>query len=46
MAAQFLAVACAVYGEEKSREHALHLVDDGLVWCDSPQPAGDRKETP
>ncbi len=35
MAARFLAAGYAVFGEEVSREHAQHLVDAGLRWCDT-----------
>jgi 3-hydroxyisobutyrate dehydrogenase-like beta-hydroxyacid dehydrogenase len=35
MAARLLAVGYRVYGEDRSREHAQHLVDRGLHWCDT-----------
>ena len=35
MAARFLAAGYAVYGEDRNREHAQHLVDSGLRWCDT-----------
>jgi 3-hydroxyisobutyrate dehydrogenase-like beta-hydroxyacid dehydrogenase len=37
MAARFLAAGYPVYGEERSREHAQHLIDEGLQWCDTPR---------
>ena len=37
MAARFLAAGYTVYGEERSREDAQPLVDEGLRWCDTPQ---------
>src|SRR5919201_580305 len=37
MAARFLAADYTVYGEEQSREHAQHLVEQGLRWCDTPR---------
>jgi 3-hydroxyisobutyrate dehydrogenase-like beta-hydroxyacid dehydrogenase len=36
MAERFLAAGYPVYGEERSREHAQHLVEQGLQWCDTP----------
>ena len=36
MAARFLAAGYTVYGEDRSREHADDLVDDGLRWCATP----------
>jgi 3-hydroxyisobutyrate dehydrogenase-like beta-hydroxyacid dehydrogenase len=41
MAARFLAAGYAVYGEEQSREHVQHLVDEGLHWCDTPREVAD-----
>jgi 3-hydroxyisobutyrate dehydrogenase-like beta-hydroxyacid dehydrogenase len=35
MAARFLAAGYPVYGEDQSREHSQHLVDQGLRWCDT-----------
>jgi 3-hydroxyisobutyrate dehydrogenase len=35
MAARYLAAGYTVYGEERSREQAQQLVDQGLHWCDS-----------
>src|SRR5439155_6932521 len=37
MAARFLAAGYEVYGEERSREHAQHLVDEGLRWGETPR---------
>ena len=37
MAARFLAAGWQVYGEERSRERAQDLVDQGLQWCDTPR---------
>jgi 3-hydroxyisobutyrate dehydrogenase-like beta-hydroxyacid dehydrogenase len=37
MAARLLAAGYPVYGEEQSREHAQHLVDEGLRWRDTPR---------
>ena len=35
MAARLLAAGYRVYGEERSREHAQDLTDQGLHWCDT-----------
>jgi 3-hydroxyisobutyrate dehydrogenase-like beta-hydroxyacid dehydrogenase len=37
MAARLLAAGYEVYGEERSRDHAQSLVDQGLRWCDTPR---------
>jgi 3-hydroxyisobutyrate dehydrogenase len=37
MAARFLAAGYDVYGEERAREHAQHLMDQGLRWRDTPR---------
>jgi 3-hydroxyisobutyrate dehydrogenase-like beta-hydroxyacid dehydrogenase len=37
MATRFLAAGYPVYGEERSREHAQCLVEQGLRWCDTPR---------
>ena len=37
MAARILAAGYPVYGEERSREHAQELIDEGLQWCDTPR---------
>ncbi len=37
MAARFLAAGYTVYGEAHRREHAEHLVQQGLRWCDTPR---------
>jgi 3-hydroxyisobutyrate dehydrogenase-like beta-hydroxyacid dehydrogenase len=41
MAARFLAADYPVYGEERSREQAQHLVDAGLRWCETPRAAAE-----
>jgi 3-hydroxyisobutyrate dehydrogenase-like beta-hydroxyacid dehydrogenase len=35
MAARLLALGYRVYGENRSGDHAQHLVDQGLHWCDA-----------
>jgi 3-hydroxyisobutyrate dehydrogenase-like beta-hydroxyacid dehydrogenase len=37
MATRFLNAGYTVYGEEKSRDDAQALVDNGLRWCDTPR---------
>jgi len=37
MAARFLAAGFAVYGMERSRDHAQSLLDGGLQWRDTPR---------
>jgi 3-hydroxyisobutyrate dehydrogenase-like beta-hydroxyacid dehydrogenase len=37
MAARFLAAGYPVYGEERNRDHAQQLIDQGLEWCDTPR---------
>ena len=37
MAARFLAAGYRVYGEQRNREHAQPLVEQGLQWCDTPR---------
>ena len=37
MAERFLAAGYEVSGEEHTREHAQHLVDEGLAWRDTPR---------
>jgi 3-hydroxyisobutyrate dehydrogenase-like beta-hydroxyacid dehydrogenase len=37
MAARFLAAGFPVYGEERHREHAQELIEQGLEWRDSPR---------
>ncbi len=37
MAERFLAAGYTVYGEERSREHAQDLIEQGLQWCDTPR---------
>jgi 3-hydroxyisobutyrate dehydrogenase-like beta-hydroxyacid dehydrogenase len=44
MAGRFLAAGYPVYGEERSREHAQHLVEQGLQWCDTPKQVAESAE--
>ena len=44
MAGRFLAAGYPVYGEERSREHAQHLVDEGLRWCDTARAVAEAAE--
>lgn len=37
MAARYLAAGYTVYGEERDREHAQWLIDQGLRWVDTPR---------
>ncbi len=37
MASRLLAAGCAVYGEERHRDHARSLEQAGLRWCDTPR---------
>jgi 3-hydroxyisobutyrate dehydrogenase-like beta-hydroxyacid dehydrogenase len=37
MASRFLHAGYTVYGEDRSREHAQALEDEGLRWCDTPR---------
>ncbi|MBV9143605.1 MAG: NAD(P)-dependent oxidoreductase [Pseudonocardiales bacterium] len=37
MAARFLAAGYPLYGEDRLRDHAQHLVHEGLRWCDIPR---------
>jgi 3-hydroxyisobutyrate dehydrogenase-like beta-hydroxyacid dehydrogenase len=37
MAARLLAAGYTVYGEERNREHAQDLIEQGLQWCDTPR---------
>jgi len=41
MAARLLAAGHEVYGEERHREHAQELVDQGLQWRDTPREIGE-----
>src|SRR5437764_11812998 len=45
MAARFLAAGYEVYGEERSREDAQHLVDAGLRWRDTPREVAEAADT-
>jgi 3-hydroxyisobutyrate dehydrogenase-like beta-hydroxyacid dehydrogenase len=44
MAARFLAAGYPIYGEDRTREHAQHLVEDGLRWCDTPREVAEAAE--
>jgi 3-hydroxyisobutyrate dehydrogenase len=44
MAARFLAAGYEVYGEERNREYARHLVDQGLRWRDTPREVAEATE--
>jgi 3-hydroxyisobutyrate dehydrogenase-like beta-hydroxyacid dehydrogenase len=44
MAARFLAASYPVYGEDRSREDAQALVDQGLRWCDTPRQVAEAAE--
>jgi 3-hydroxyisobutyrate dehydrogenase-like beta-hydroxyacid dehydrogenase len=44
MAARFLAAGYPVYGEERSREDAQHLVQEGLRWCDTPREVAEKAD--
>ena len=41
MAARYLAAGYTVYGEDRDREHAQWLVDQGLRWVDTPRALAD-----
>ncbi|HET6173403.1 MAG TPA: NAD(P)-dependent oxidoreductase [Gaiellales bacterium] len=44
MAARLLAAGYTVYGEQRSRERAQHLIDQGLRWCDTPREVAEAAE--
>jgi 3-hydroxyisobutyrate dehydrogenase len=44
MAARYLAAGFPVHGEARSREHAQHLVDEGLRWCETPRELAEAVE--
>jgi 3-hydroxyisobutyrate dehydrogenase-like beta-hydroxyacid dehydrogenase len=44
MAARLLAAGYEVYGEERHREHAQHLVDEGLGWRDTARELAEAAE--
>jgi 3-hydroxyisobutyrate dehydrogenase-like beta-hydroxyacid dehydrogenase len=44
MAARFLAAGYPVYGEDRNREQAQGLVQDGLLWCESPREVAEAAE--
>jgi 3-hydroxyisobutyrate dehydrogenase len=37
MAARLLAAAYPVHGQSRTREDARHLIESGLMWCDTPR---------
>jgi 3-hydroxyisobutyrate dehydrogenase-like beta-hydroxyacid dehydrogenase len=37
MARRFLAAGYPIYGEERNRERAERLTEEGLRWCDTPR---------
>ena len=44
MATRLLAAGYEVYGEQRSREHAQHLVDEGLRWKEVPRAVAEAAE--
>jgi 3-hydroxyisobutyrate dehydrogenase-like beta-hydroxyacid dehydrogenase len=44
MAARFLAAGYPVCGEQRRREGATHLIEQGLQWCDTPREVAARSE--
>jgi 3-hydroxyisobutyrate dehydrogenase-like beta-hydroxyacid dehydrogenase len=44
MAARLLAAGYVVHGEERSRGHAQHLIEQGLHWCDTPREVAEAAE--
>jgi 3-hydroxyisobutyrate dehydrogenase-like beta-hydroxyacid dehydrogenase len=44
MAVRFLAAGYPVYGEERSREHAQHLLQEGLRWCNTPREVAEEAD--
>jgi 3-hydroxyisobutyrate dehydrogenase-like beta-hydroxyacid dehydrogenase len=44
MAARFLAAGYPVYGEDRNPEQAQGLVQDGLLWCESPREVAEAAE--
>jgi 3-hydroxyisobutyrate dehydrogenase-like beta-hydroxyacid dehydrogenase len=44
MTARLLAAGFSVYGEQRSRERAQHLLDQGLRWCDTPREVAEAAE--
>jgi 3-hydroxyisobutyrate dehydrogenase-like beta-hydroxyacid dehydrogenase len=44
MTARLLAAGFPVYGEERSRAHAQHLVAQGMRWCDTPRAVAEAAE--
>jgi 3-hydroxyisobutyrate dehydrogenase-like beta-hydroxyacid dehydrogenase len=44
MAAHLMAAGYTVFGEQRRREHAQHLVDAGLRWCDTPRELAEAAE--
>ena len=44
MAARFLDAGYPVHGETRSRPHAQHLLDEGLIWCETPRDVAEATE--
>jgi 3-hydroxyisobutyrate dehydrogenase-like beta-hydroxyacid dehydrogenase len=44
MATRYLGAGFAVYGEARTREHAQHLVDEGLRWRETPREVAEACE--
>ena len=45
MAARYLAAGYQVFGEERNRTHAQHLVSEGMRWCDTPRGVVEAADT-
>lgn len=44
MAARLMAAGYTVYGESRTREHAQHLIDEGLRWRDTPREVAESSD--
>ncbi len=44
MAARLMAAGYTVYGESRTREHAQHLIDEGLQWRDTPREVAESSD--
>jgi 3-hydroxyisobutyrate dehydrogenase-like beta-hydroxyacid dehydrogenase len=44
MAARFLAAGYPVYGEQRTREGAEELIEQGLRWCDTPRAVAEASD--
>jgi 3-hydroxyisobutyrate dehydrogenase-like beta-hydroxyacid dehydrogenase len=44
MAARYLSAGFPVYGEARGRQHAQHLVDEGMTWCETPREVAEAVE--